>query len=468
MSTWKPGMSTVGKDGAVSKMQDLTSYPQVTQEENGTYTARFKDLTIKDCLSEKEAVAGVIRHYHSMVQGTEVSEKEEQDDSDVMFKDGFFRQCTRPYEEETYYNTLFYPDVQVEEDGTFTARCRFRGLAANRASKESAVGAMIQWYCELSRAGHLDPKNPEEPGVPPIQHVLNVLTEHMQNRVYLRDRNRQEVCNASVPVKRQFKCKFYHGAINLERGREFDSEFNTSNVTVSFLDKHGKPWIGDGCRVVVDLTSKTMDQALGIISAAWNQKLHTLKQDRFAYEECHRLPNPELIELSVEPTTSSDNFFIKSVSFNASVDDEGNLKTCLIELPIDFRKRDVKLEFLNRDGSCWAGFGHLTVNMKAPTSQEEAEKMISRAWDIRRRYLGLMIRGKKPVPGDTLGHDDNTEELFAAYGKPTEVRLTLPGNEAPTGTSNSDYTKSPHFLRDNEVISGLATAIAALARVKEL
>jgi hypothetical protein len=40
--------------------------------------------------------------------------------------------------------------------------------------------------------------------------------------------------------------------------------------------------------------------------------------------------------------------------------------------------------------------------------------------------------------------------------------------DPPETTAGGMYTRDPRFARRNEVISGLATAIAALARVKEL
>ena len=319
-------MSTVGKD--------LPSYPEVTEEENGTFTARFKDLTIKGCLSEKEAVAKVIHHYHSMVQG---KGKDEQDDSGNLFKSGFFKDIGSI--KEKYHDGLdFYPEVTEEEDHSFTARCKFRGLAVNRGSKETAIGAMTKWYCELSRSGHFNPNQPDDPGAPPIQHVLNVLTELMQDRLRMRDKNRQELAPNCVPT---------------------------------------------------------------------------------------------------------------SSTFDVEVNENGHLEVNLLGIPADLATRWVNLEFLNQDGtSHWADIGPLSINLRAPTISE-AETRIARAWDLRKKYLGL-----------------TTKE----FGKPAKIRLTPAdsGDQTNQSTAGAAYTKSPHFIRDNEVISGLATAIAALARVKEL
>jgi hypothetical protein len=61
---------------------------------------------------------------------------------------------------------------------------------------------------------------------------------------------------------------------------------------------------------------------------------------------------------------------------------------------------------------------------------------------------------------------DDWRDLASECDHPADDRgAAKPGEET---TAGGRYTRDPRFNRRNEVISGLATAIAALARVKEL
>lgn len=58
-----------------------------------------------------------------------------------------------------------------------------------------AIGNMLRGIAELARSGALNPKNPDQMGVPPIQHVLEILSERL---TWQMDRRRQNLCKTGL------------------------------------------------------------------------------------------------------------------------------------------------------------------------------------------------------------------------------------------------------------------------------
>lgn len=79
----------------------------------------------------------------------------------------------------------FIPVVR-EVNGMFEASCPAREIVCIRETRDEALGALIRCYCRLGRSGAIDPSDPEAGGDDVIQHVLSVLTEHLQHVLEMR------------------------------------------------------------------------------------------------------------------------------------------------------------------------------------------------------------------------------------------------------------------------------------------
>lgn len=83
---------------------------------------------------------------------------------------------------------------QGDESGTaevWQAELPFRSIRGEGSSPDEAVATLFRTYCELSRTGAFTPHNPDAKGVPPVQHVLNVLSEMLQGEIHNRNSNRE-------------------------------------------------------------------------------------------------------------------------------------------------------------------------------------------------------------------------------------------------------------------------------------
>ncbi len=69
--------------------------------------------------------------------------------------------------------------VTKQDDGTFCAFLADRACGFDGATEHEAIANLVQGAAELARAGHIDPRNPKAPGVPPLQHVLTLLQEKL-------------------------------------------------------------------------------------------------------------------------------------------------------------------------------------------------------------------------------------------------------------------------------------------------
>ena len=78
-------------------------------------------------------------------------------------------------------------------DGTrvYEATLPFRQIASQGESPEAAAGSLLQYYCELSRQGQFNPHRPNDQGVPPIQHVLSILSDMLAENIAGREAHRR-------------------------------------------------------------------------------------------------------------------------------------------------------------------------------------------------------------------------------------------------------------------------------------
>lgn len=68
----------------------------------------------------------------------------------------------------------------------YEASTRYRACYYDADSPEAALGALLRGMCLLSRDGAINPNNPYQPGSPPIQHAMHILTERLLQAVELR------------------------------------------------------------------------------------------------------------------------------------------------------------------------------------------------------------------------------------------------------------------------------------------
>jgi len=61
----------------------------------------------------------------------------------------------------------------------YEAKTPYRDITFVGKTLEEAVGAMLKGVALLARCGSFNPEQPQLPGVPPIQHAIEILTERL-------------------------------------------------------------------------------------------------------------------------------------------------------------------------------------------------------------------------------------------------------------------------------------------------
>lgn len=61
----------------------------------------------------------------------------------------------------------------------YAATTPYRSITWVGSTPGTALGAMLRGFSELSRSGALNPKDPNQQGATPIQHVLEILSERL-------------------------------------------------------------------------------------------------------------------------------------------------------------------------------------------------------------------------------------------------------------------------------------------------
>lgn len=80
------------------------------------------------------------------------------------------------------------PEGQENGPDLLVGKTPYRQIAYIGATYEEVIGSMLHSMARLARDGSLNPARPDEPGVPPVQHALSVLSERLQ--WHLGERNR--------------------------------------------------------------------------------------------------------------------------------------------------------------------------------------------------------------------------------------------------------------------------------------
>lgn len=65
----------------------------------------------------------------------------------------------------------------------YEASTPYRAVVYQGATPEEALAALLKGHCLLSREGAINPNSPYEPGSPPIQHAVHILTERLVSAV---------------------------------------------------------------------------------------------------------------------------------------------------------------------------------------------------------------------------------------------------------------------------------------------
>lgn len=75
---------------------------------------------------------------------------------------------------------------------SYMVQLKDRSICCTGSSAAEAIACALHEVAQLARDGHLDPNEPERPGCPPIQHVMNILSD----RVAWHIARRRESCDA--------------------------------------------------------------------------------------------------------------------------------------------------------------------------------------------------------------------------------------------------------------------------------
>lgn len=75
----------------------------------------------------------------------------------------------------------------------YSATTPYRAVVWTGDTPGAALGNMLRGFSELSRSGALDPKDPNEKGATPIQHVLEILSERLAWQMGSRRANLRQV-----------------------------------------------------------------------------------------------------------------------------------------------------------------------------------------------------------------------------------------------------------------------------------
>ncbi len=75
----------------------------------------------------------------------------------------------------------------------YSATTPYRAMSWTGDTPGAALGGMLRGFSELSRSGALNPKNPNQKGATPIQHVLEILSERLTWQMDLRRENLSQV-----------------------------------------------------------------------------------------------------------------------------------------------------------------------------------------------------------------------------------------------------------------------------------
>jgi hypothetical protein len=79
----------------------------------------------------------------------------------------------------------------------YVAATPYRHVVWNGETPEAAIGSMMRSLAMYARSGHMNPKYPCEPGDPPIQHVMNILSERLAWQIERRHDNLSEAARES-------------------------------------------------------------------------------------------------------------------------------------------------------------------------------------------------------------------------------------------------------------------------------
>jgi hypothetical protein len=76
-----------------------------------------------------------------------------------------------------------FPAPEGSETPGYVARTPYRQVFYCGDTEHEAIGHMLRGVAQLAREGYLNPNDPESKGVPPLQHVLSLLTEFLVKNV---------------------------------------------------------------------------------------------------------------------------------------------------------------------------------------------------------------------------------------------------------------------------------------------
>jgi hypothetical protein len=77
------------------------------------------------------------------------------------------------------FDFLITRQMDPEEDWTFAGCTPYRTIIYTGDTVEEVIGNMLKDMATLARSGSLNPERPEDKGSPPIQHVVQVLSERL-------------------------------------------------------------------------------------------------------------------------------------------------------------------------------------------------------------------------------------------------------------------------------------------------
>lgn len=96
---------------------------------------------------------------------------------------------------------MFKFDVKLDKSrDIYIASCPYRHIECEGDTEKDAIGNLLEYYCQLSYEGALDPSDPEKMGCRPIQHVMSVLVDRMTDQLEKRQYTIEKSDDDSVNV----------------------------------------------------------------------------------------------------------------------------------------------------------------------------------------------------------------------------------------------------------------------------